>query len=208
MSLLELCQQLSAVWPVLLVLSVGSPAFLYIWGRRQHATSGGAGESRAFGQIASALVALGLVTVVLALLTFAYLHGQGTNLVTEVPVLALLAPFWFGGGNLFAATRHVSFARLRTYPLLRRVWAVLSVGALLFVAWLVLRHTYWLVFSGIIGFAIVAIIAYTLFRKLGRRATSPAPRGGDPDLFDEVVEDSQRRAGRLLSALNRPKRRP
>ena len=202
MSLLELGRALSAGWPVALGVSLGAPLVLWLWGTRQARDR----ESPAYGHTASLLVALGLVTMVLAVLTLGYLHGQGTDLVADVPVLALFAPFWFGGGNLLAATRRVSFTKLRTYPLLRRVWAVLSLGAVVFAGWMVLRHTYWLVFSGLVGFVVVAIVAYTLFRKLGRRASSPPPEGGDPDLFDDVAAGSRHRVKRFLGAVGR--RRP
>ena len=199
MSLLEFIEAAAVAWPVLLVVAAATPVALWLYGRFAR----DAVTSRVFGHLASGLVALGLLAMVFASMVFFYLHRRGTDLVAGVPVDVLIAPYWFGIGNLLAATRVVPFANLRTYPLLRRVWTFLSLAALVLAAWMVLKHTYWLVFSGIIGFLVVAIVIYVLARKLWGRATSPPPTGGDADLFDEVAAGSRRRASRLFRALYR-----
>lgn len=197
MSLWELFQSLAPVAPVFLVLALACPLGLYLWGRFDRT----ARLRRSFGHVASGMVALGLLVMVLATMILAYLHGKGLSLVSDISVLALVLPYVFGLGNLFAATRIVPFATLKTFPLLRRVWAVLTLAAVIFGAWIVLKHTYWLIFSGIIGFLVVALVVWTLIRKLSRRATRPAPPDGDPDLFDDVAAESKDRVGRLLDRL-------
>lgn len=211
MTLMDAIEALGGARGVLYVVAFGVPVL--VWGSGALSTGSGAGSpgerpgpSRGFGHVASALVALGLLTLVFEVLIAIYVSGQGTDLVAGVPALDLIAPAFFGLGTLFAATRRLPFAELRRYPLLRRVWSLLSAAGLVLIAFMVLKHTYWLVFSGIVGFVIVAIIAWTLLRKLVGRTIEPPPKGGDPDLFDEVADESRQRASRLTDAIGRRRR--
>jgi len=205
MSLMELLRSMQGAAPVLTGIGLAFPLLLYGWGRMLSAPR----TSPSYGAVSSVFVAIGLIGAVLGLLLSLYLHNTGTNLVTDVRWDVLVVPWWFGLGNLFAVTRFVPFSELREYPMLRRVWALLSAAGLVFVAFLILRHTYWLVFSGIMGFVIVAIIAWTAFQVLFRRGTEPPPDSGDPDFFDDVAGRSRRRVARLAEQMTpRPGDRP
>ena len=197
MSLMDLLNSMNGISPVLSGLGILTPLCLYLWPR----LSEDARHSTFYGHVASGLVALGLIVMFLGLLLSLYLHRTGTNLVTGVRWDLLLVPWWFGFGNLFATTRFLAFSELRKYPLLRRVWALLSAMALIYVAYLVLSHTVWLIFSGVMAFIIIAIVAFTLFQVLVRRGTEPPPEAGDGDLLDDVAERSKQRLARLTKHL-------
>ena len=203
MSVMDLLRALGSGGLVLTVAAFAAPLLVGLWARFVP----GASRSRLFGHTASATIALGLVGTVFEVILLVYLSGKGVDLFEDLAATAIFAPPWLAFGGIWAATRAVPLAELRRYPLLRRVWSMLSVAALVFVGYLVLRHTYWLVFSGIIGFVIVAIIAYTLFQKLLKRATDAAPDRGDPDLFDEVADQSRGRVARLMGAMTRSPRK-
>jgi hypothetical protein len=158
-------------------------------------------KSNAWGHLLSSLVALGLVAIVFEVLMCIYLSKKGTDLMNEVPYMALLSPLVFGLGTLWTATRIMPFSELKRFPLLRRVWATLSLAAVLLGAFLILKHTYLVVFSGILGFLIVALVGWTLIRKLVARVTESAPPDGDPDLVAEVIADSRAEARRLAEQI-------
>ena len=124
---MNLVESLGSAQSILTWAAFGVPVLLWIWGWLHR----GASESRVFGHLASFAVALGLLTMVVGALVMLYLHRNGTDLMTEVPAASLIAPVFFGLGTLFAATRTVPFSELQRYPLLRRVWALLSVAALI-----------------------------------------------------------------------------
>ncbi|MFT5430543.1 MAG: hypothetical protein ACI9OJ_001218 [Myxococcota bacterium] len=197
MSLMELIEASQGAGPILTVLGIVTPVLLYGWVRLVPP----ARVSRGFGQLASTVIAVGLICLVVALLLSIYLHNTGTNLVTGVSWATLIVPWWFGLGNVFAVTRYISFSELREYPMLRRVWALLSAAGLVFAAFLVLRHTYWLVFSGVMGFLIVAVIAWTAFQVLFRRGTEARPDDGDPEFVDGLARRSKERIARLSKHL-------
>ena len=169
MSLSDLLVSLGTIDVPLYATALAAPPGLWAWGRFAPTAK----TSRAFGHVASSAISVGLILVVLEVLVLGYLRGKGVDLFTGVPALAILAPPWLAFGGLFAATRVVPFAELRRYPLLKRVWATLSMAALVFVAWIVLSHTVWLVVSGLLGFAVVAFLGWRLFVKLARKATDP-----------------------------------
>ena len=196
---MDLFQLLSNVDVLLYLLAFAVPLMLLFLGKVAPKLS----ESTAFGQALSVLIALGLVGLVFELLLCIYLTKKGTDLMTDVPLMALFSPLVFGFGTLWTGTRIISFAELRRFPVLRRVWAMLTLSAVVLVAWLVLKQTYWLVFSGIVGFLIVALVGWTLIRKLAARVTDPAPPGGDPNLVDEVISDSKAEAARLAEQIAR-----
>lgn len=179
-------------------LALATPVVLFGW-----TFSPASRTSRKFGWVASTLVAAGFVAMPVALGFLIYMGGRGTDL-GEVSLVGILSPFWFGLGNVWAATRAQPFVQLKTYPLLRRVWATLLSALLLMLALFILSRTYMLIFTGIIGFVILAIVIWTLFQKLVGRAVEPAPEGGDGDLLDDVAAESHRRVGRFAQRLAAP----
>ncbi len=200
MSLMQLLQDLTWTRTPLLAVAFGYPFFLRVVG----AAWANASESRLYGHIASWSVALGLVSATFGLALTVYMHRSGVNLITDVDFLALLAPFWFGLGALFAGTRVIAFERLRSFPVLRRVWSLLMAGLTLFAAFLVLRHTYWVVFSGIMGFLFVAVVVWTVFSTLADRALDNTDEEPE-DLLDEIAANSRRRLKRLSDAAAGPR---
>ena len=200
MSALDLLRSLRGAQSVLLAVAYALPVLLGVWAVALRRAQPG----RVFGHAASTTIAVGLLSIVVEGVLLTYLRGKGVDLFEDVSLAVMAAPIWLGLGSIWAASQAMPFAELRRYPLLRRVWSMLLAAALILAAWLVLKHTYWLVFSGIVGFLIVAIIAWTLFQKLVGRVTGKTPDQGDPDLWDEVASDSRRRVGRLAGELARP----
>ncbi len=198
MTLRDLIETLAGGESVLLPIALAVPLAIYIWAKLYAKGP----ERRLFGHVTSSVIALGLVGMVVDVAACMYLHSTGTNLV-DVPLLSIVAPFWFGFGSLFAATRAIPFDRLSQYPFLRRVWAILSIVGLCMVVWMILKHTFLVVWTSVIGFVILALIVWSLFSMLAKRVTDDAPQDGDPDLMDEVADDSRRRIGGFFKRIGR-----
>ncbi len=196
MSVLELVKALGRVDLVLYAVAFGLPIAVLVGGRLWPSLASREGVRKTL----SALVALGLLTMLLAVMLFGVLRRRGTDLFADVPFLALLGPFVFGAGTWWAATRVVPFAELRRYPLLRRVWATLLFGAVAFAAVMILERTVVLVVTGLVGALIVGIILWSLLSRLGRRVTAEPPPEGDGELLDEVAGDSKKRLTRIADA--------
>lgn len=204
MSLVELLGTLEELKLPLLTLALLAPILLRIvpllWKS--------AGNSRVYARSAAAAVACGLITLTFSILSMVYFHKTGTDLAREVDIALLIAPLWFGGGLVYAGTREIPFSELRQYPVLRRVWSLLMAGCVLFGAFLVLRHTYWVVFSGILGFLIVAVVVWTLLGALAERALDPDSEDTE-ELLDQVASRSRQRLERLSeAAIGSPSKRP
>jgi len=204
LSLVELLQRMEGVRIPLLIAAFVSPVLLrlipLVWL--------GAKLSGVYARAAAACVATGLVTLTFSIACIVYFHRTGTDLARDVDVFLLFAPIWFGLGMLYAGTRELSFSQLRQYPVLRRVWSLLMSGVVLFAVFLVLRHTYWVVFSGLLGFLVVAVVVWTLLGALAERALEPDGEETE-ELLDQVASRSRERLQRLSdSALGQPKKRP
>jgi hypothetical protein len=117
MSVMDLIHAFSSIDAVLYVVALAVPVSLLLIGRSAPRLS----ENTSFGHVLSVLVALALVGLVFELLFCIYLVNKGTDLITDVPVMALLAPLVFGFGTLWTATRIIPFSELRRFPLLHRV---------------------------------------------------------------------------------------
>ncbi len=198
MTIRDLIDALAGGQTVFIAIGLAVPVLIFVWGFAQRDGQ----ESRLFGHVASSAIAVGLVAIVIDVAAMMTMRNGGASLL-DAPALPLLTPFWLGFGSLFAATRRVSFAHLRTYPLLRRVWAILSIVGLVMVVWMILKHTFLVVWTSVIGFVILALVVWSLFRMLARRAMEPAPEGGDPDLLDDVADDSKRRVGGFFSRIGK-----
>ena len=196
---MELIHAFSTIDVVLYTVAIAVPFSLLLIGKSAPRLS----NNPSFGHVLSILVALVFVGLVFEVLFCIYLSNKGTDLITDVPIMALLAPFVFGVGTLWTATRIIPFSELRRFPLLRRVWSLLLLAAVMLVAFMVLKHTYWIIFSGIVGFLIVAFVGWILMRKLFNRVTGEAPPDGDPDLISEVISESKAEAARLAEQIAR-----
>lgn len=156
---------LSIAWYTLLGLAAVTPLAIYGWGRF-HA---GADKSRTFGHVASGAAAVGIAAVVLQALWGALLHSRG-----ETPVgLGALVAVWFAFGSLWAGTRRVPFATLRTYPLLRRVWAILTIAGFAFAIWIAVKYTAKFLISWAVALAFIALVIWLVFKWFGRDSGDP-----------------------------------
>ena len=175
---MELIAELAWTKPGFLALAYGYPILLIFLAKAwTHART-----SRTYASVASASVAAGLMTATFGVLIAFYLHQTGVNLYSDVDFFTLVAPLWFGLGTVFGGTRVISFTRLRQYSILRRVWSLLMAGVTLFATFLVLRHTYWVVFSGILGFVTVALIVWAVVSSLADTAFgTDEPNTLEPD---------------------------
>ena len=117
MSVMDLIHAFSSIDVVLYTVACAVPVLLFFVGRSAPKLA----ENTSFGHVLSVLVALALVGLVFELLFCIYLSNKGTDLITDVPMMALFSPIMFGFGTLWTATRIIPFAKLRRFPLLHRV---------------------------------------------------------------------------------------
>ncbi len=164
-TLTDLVELLQKADVALTAASFATPVGLYAWGRALDAPR----TDRTYGLVASSTVALGLITMVVAAATIVWLSGERD--LMQVALLPMVAPFVFGFGGLWAATTHVPFDVLKEYAVLRRIWALLTLLAVVLVVYLVLKRTFLVVWTGIAGFLGLAIVAALIMRYLWSRVT-------------------------------------
>jgi hypothetical protein len=182
MTLRELLADLGQAQWILFAIATAAPLLLFGFGRLVSRPI----ESRAFGWAASGSISIGLVGMALAAVSGYLMSGEGSLL--DAPLAPLLIPFWFGFGSLWVGTHFVPWDTLKTYPMLNRVWAVLSLALLIVVVFAVLQHTFLLVFTGIMGFVGLALVAFVLWHVLWGGVV------GDSVVGDSVVGDKARKA--------------